>query len=227
MPVYHGNKEVEVKWVRYGGIESDETLDVMDFYMFAEWDSDRGIANGDLIPYVRDKVNEIKLEDIGMMLPSDSYIVIWDKYRNSIDFSEYLSRAKYVFTPTEECSFLNIVVKGHDFKYTYEQHTGRNEWKTYNGFTYYPFVTYKKSSKPGVTPEKIIRIYGIAFKGTVSINENDLKTLVLREYMNYICKDMEDTVKIPLINTKMGLIHTNFDNVKEVCKNFRIERGVN
>ena len=113
MPVYHGNKEVEVKWVRYGGIESDETLDIMDFYMFAEWDSNRGTANGDLIPYVRDKVNEIKLEDIGMMLPSDSYIVIWDKYRNSIDFSEYLSRAKYVFTPTEEYSFLNIIVKGH------------------------------------------------------------------------------------------------------------------
>lgn len=227
MPVYHGNKEVEVKWVRYGGIESDETLDIMDFYIFVEWNSIRGTNSGDLIPYVKDKVNELKLEDFGMSLPSDSYIVLWDKYRNTIDFSEYLSRARYVFSPSNECSYLHIVAKGHDFKFTYDQHTRRNEWKTYNGKEYYSFVCYKKSSKPLESPEMVIRIYGIAFKGEVSINENELKTLILREYMDYICKGMKDSVKIPLINSKMGLIHSNFDNVKEVCKNFRIERGVN
>ena len=227
MPVYHGNRETEVKWVRYGGIESDETLDIISFFMFVEWDSNRGTINGDLIPYVKDKVNEIRLEDMGMTLPSDSYIVIWDKYRNSIDFSEYLSRAKYVFNPAEECSWIKVVAKGHHFKYTYDQHTLRNDWKEYNGYQYYPFIKYKKSSKPGVTPEMVIRIYGVAFKGDININENELKLLVLKEYMNYICSGLDDSVKIPLINTKMGLIHTNFDNVKEICKNFRIERGVN
>ena len=226
MPVYHGNKKTEVKWVRYGGIESDETLDIMTFYMFVEWNSVRG-SSGDLIPYVKDKVNELKLEDFGMTLPSDSYIVLWGNYRDSIDFSEYLSKARYEFKPVNEFDFIKVIVKGHDFKYTYDMHTMRNEWKNYNGNEYYSFVCYKKSSKPLESPEMVIRAYGIAFKGEVNVNENDIKKLVLREYMNYICGNMENSVKLPLINTKMGLIHSNFDNVKEVCKNFRIERGVN
>jgi len=35
-------------------------------------------------PNFRNKVNELKLEDFGMTLPSDSYIDFWDKYRKSI-----------------------------------------------------------------------------------------------------------------------------------------------
>lgn len=227
MPVYHGKRETEVKWVRYGGIESDETLDIMSFYAFVEWNSDRGSSNGDLIPYVKDKVNELKLEDFGMTLPSDSYIVFWDKYRKSIDFSEYLSKARYEFTPTNEFDFIKVIAKGHDFKYTYTKHKTLNNWKVYNGVEYYPFVQYKKSTKPGVTPEKVIRVYGVAFKDEVSLTDNEIKTLIIKEYMNYLCKGLDDATKIPLINSKLALIDANFSNVKTVCKNFRIERGVN
>lgn len=227
MPVYHGKRETEVKWVRYGGIESDETLDIMSFYAFVEWNSDRGSSNGDLIPYVKDKVNELKLEDFGMTLPSDSYIVFWDKYRKSIYFSEYLSRARYEFTPTNEFDFIKVIAKGHDFKYTYTKHKTLNNWKLYNGVEYYPFVQYKKSTKPGITPEKVLRVYGVAFKDEVSLTDNEIKTLIIKEYMNYLCKGLDDATKIPLINSKLALIDANFNNVKTVCKNFRIERGVN
>lgn len=227
MPVYHGKRETEVKWVRYGGIESDDTLDIMSFYAFVEWNSDRGNSGGDLIPYVKDKVNELKLEDFGMTLPSDSYIVFWDKYRKSIDFSEYLSKARYEFTPTNEFDFIKVIAKGHDFKYTYTKHKTLNNWKVYNGVEYYPFVQYKKSTKPGVTPEKVLRVYGVAFKDEVSLTDNEIKTLIIKEYMNYLCKGLDDATKIPLINSKLALIDVNFSNVKTVCKNFRIERGVN
>lgn len=227
MPVYHGKRETEVKWVRYGGIESDETLDIMSFYAFVEWSSDRGSSSGDLIPYVKDNVNELKLEDFGMTLPSDSYIVFWDKYRKSIDFSEYLSKARYEFTPTNESDFIKVIAKGHDFKYTYTKHKTLNNWKMYNGVEYYPFVQYKKSTKPGVTPEKVLRVYGIAFKDEVSLTDNEIKTLIIKEYMNYLCKGLDDATKIPLINSKLALIDANFSNIKTVCKNFRIERGVN
>ena len=227
MPVYHGKRETEVKWVRYGGVESDETLDIMSFYAFVEWNSDRGSSGSDLIPYVKDKVNELKLEDFGMTLPSDSYIVFWDKYRKSIDFSEYLSRAKYEFTPTNEFDFIKVIAKGHDFKYTYTKHKTLNNWKVYNGVEYYPFVQYKKSTKPGVTPEKVLRVYGVAFKDEISLTDNEIKTLIIKEYMNYLCKGLDDATKIPLINSKLALIDVNFSNVKTVCKNFRIERGVN
>lgn len=227
MPVYHGKRETEVKWVRYGGIESDETLDIMSFYAFVEWNSDRGSSSGDLIPYVKDKVNELKLEDFGMTLPSDSYIVFWDKYRKSIDFSEYLSRARFEFTPINEFDFIKVIAKGHDFKYTYTKHKTLNNWKVYNGVEYYPFVQYKKSTKPGVIPEKVLRVYGVAFKDEVSLTDNEIKTLIIKEYMNYLCKGLDDATKIPLINSKLALIDTNFSNVKTVCKNFRIERGVN
>lgn len=227
MPVYHGKRETEVKWVRYGGIESDETLDIMSFYTFVEWNSDRGSSSGDLIPYVKDKVNELKLEDFGMTLPSDSYIVFWDKYRKSIDFSEYLSKARYVFNPTNEFDFIKVVAKGHDFKYTYTKHKTLNNWKVYNGVEYYPFVQYKKSTKPGITPEKVLRVYGIAFKDEASLTDNEIKTLIIKEYMNYLCKGLDDATKIPLINSKLALIDANFSNIKTVCKNFRIERGVN
>ena len=227
MPVYHGKRETEVKWVRYGGIESDETLDIMSFYAFVEWSSDRGTSSGDLIPYVEDNVNELKLEDFGMTLPSDSYIVFWDKYRKSIDFSEYLSKARYEFTPTNEFDFIKVIAKGHDFKYTYTKHKTFNNWKVYNGVEYYPFVQYKKSTKPGITPEKVLRVYGVAFKDEVSLTDNEIKTLIIKEYMNYLCKGLDDATKIPLINSKLALIDVNFSNVKTVCKNFRIERGVN
>ena len=227
MPVYHGKRETEVKWVRYGGVESDETLDIMSFYAFVEWNSDRGNSSGDLIPYVKDKVNELKLEDFGMTLPSDSYIVFWDKYRKSIDFSEYLSKARYEFTPTNEFDFIKVIAKGHEFKYTYTKHKTLNNWKVYNGVEYYPFVQYKKSTKPGVTPEKVLRVYGVAFKDEVSLTDNEIKTLIIKEYMNYLCKGLADATKIPLINSKLALIDTNLSNVKTVCKNFRIERGVN
>lgn len=227
MPVYHGKRETEVKWVRYGGIESDETLDIMSFYAFVEWNSDRGISGGDLIPYVKDKVNELKLEDFGMTLPSDSYIVFWDKYRKSIDFSEYLSKARYEFTPTNDFNFIKVIAKGHDFKYTYTKHKTLNNWKVYNSVEYYPFVQYKKSTKPGITPEKVLRVYGVAFKDEVSLTDNEIKTLIIKEYMNYLCKGLDDATKIPLINSKLALIDANFSNVKTVCKNFRIERGVN
>ena len=227
MPVYHGKREIEVKWVRYGGIESDETLDIMSFYAFVEWNSDRGSSSGDLIPYVKDKVNELKLDDFGMTLPSDSYIVFWDKYRKSIDFSEYLSRARYEFTPTNEFDFIKVIAKGHDFKYTYTKHKTLNNWKVYNGVEYYPFVQYKKSTKPGVTPEKVLRVYGVAFKDEVSLTDNEIKTLIIKEYMNYLCKGLDDATKIPLINSKLALIDANFSNVKTVCKNFRIERCIN
>ena len=227
MPVYHGKRETEVKWVRYGGIESDETLDIMSFYAFVEWNSDRGSSSGDLIPYVKDKVNELKLEDFGMTLPSDSYIVFWDKYRKSIDFSEYLSKARYEFTPTNELDFIKVIAKGHDFKYVYTKHKTLNNWKMQNGVEYYPFVQYKKSTKPGITPEKVLRVYGIAFKDEVSLTDNEIKTLIIKEYMNYLCKGLDDATKIPLINSKLALIDANFSNVKTVCKNFRIERGVN
>lgn len=227
MPVYHGKRETEVKWVRYGGIESDETLDIMSFYAIVEWNSDRGTSSGDLIPYVKDKVNELKLEDFGMTLPSDSYIVFWDKYRKSIDFSEYLSKARYEFTPTNEFDFIKVIAKGHDFKYTYTKHKTLNNWKVYNGVEYYPFVQYKKSTKPGVTPEKVLRVYGVAFKDEVSLTDNEIKTLIIKEYMNYLCKGLDDATKIPLINSKLALIDAFNSNVKTVCKNFRIERGVN
>lgn len=224
MPVYHGKRETEVKWVRYGGIESDETLDSMSFYAFVEWNSDRGNSSGDLIPYVKDKVNELKLEDFGMTLPSDSYIVFWDKYRKSIDFSEYLSKARYEFTPTNEFDFIKVIAKGHDFKYTYTKHKTLNNMESVE---YYPFVQYKKSTKPGITPEKVLRVYGVAFKDEVSLTDNEIKTLIIKEYMNYLCKGLDDATKIPLINSKLALIDANFSNVKTVCKNFRIERGVN
>lgn len=227
MPVYHGKRETEVKWVRYGGVESDETLDIMSFYAFVEWNSDRGSSSGDLIPYVKDKVNELKLEDFGMILPSDSYIVFWDKYRKSIDFSEYLSKARYEFTSINEFDFIKVIAKGHDFKYTYTKHKTLNNWKVYNGVEYYPFVQYKKSTKPGITPEKVLRVYGITFKDEVSLTDNEIKTLIIKEYMNYLCKGLDDATKIPLINSKLALIDVNFSNVKTICKNFRIERGVN
>lgn len=227
MPVYHGKREIEVKWVRYGGVESDETLDIMSFYAFVEWNSDRGNSGGDLIPYVKDKVNELKLEDFGMTLPSDSYIVFWDKYRKSIDFSEYLSKARHEFTPTNEFDFIKVIAKGHDFKYTYTKHKTLNNWKVYNSVEYYPFVQYKKSTKPGITPEKVLRVYGVAFKDEVSLTDNEIKTLIIKEYMNYLCKGLDDATKIPLINSKLALIDANFSNIKTVCKNFRIERGIN
>lgn len=224
MPVYHGKREVEVKWVRYGGIESDETLDIMTFFMFVEWDTERTPAGSTDIIYSQDKVNELTLMDFGMRLPSDSYIVLWDDKRESIDFTEYLSKAKYQFNPTEDFSFIKVIAKGHDFNSTYKRH---KDWKYYDNKEYYPFVTYKKSTKPGITPERVLRVYGIAFKGNIELDINIIKNIICKEYIEFICKTVSDTEKSQIINSKLALIHNNYDNVKDIVKNLRIERGVN
>lgn len=122
--------------------------------------NDNNSSNLKLIPFVLDKPNEVKLTDFGFVLPSDSYIVDWDDGPITTDWTEYLSRANHIYNPTSSLGFHLIEAKGHDFSHSFKKLKLTDT--DYMKF----FLSEKKFSRPGVTPEMIMRTFGYVFNKT-------------------------------------------------------------
>lgn len=102
-----GNGQAEFMWCRYGGVESDATLDVFSYNVSIKFPRIDETTFGD-----------VKLSlayHLKLSIPGSVYIVDWgDGSEPNIQFSEELGRFNHTYNSNTLTKEFRIIVKGHN-----------------------------------------------------------------------------------------------------------------